>query len=210
MDIKSILVDANPNIVIFLLTTFVAFMSWMLKGLVEKPLIESKNTFNKFFDKRVEILTEIKTLLKFISYFPVGDDSLEYKNKLQKVLQRDGKSAYLSKEIYDNVVKISVVLDTEEPLLLSTIKKIDEELFQNISKVQDEVQFYRKFSNFNPTRRFIGYTFLLLQYTVSLFLVVSVLLLMILAFVSGVIWLKIGILLLGIIVVWIVDFWLKK
>lgn len=49
MDITSILENANPNVVIFLLTTFIAFISWLVKSLVEKPLTESKNTFFKIF-----------------------------------------------------------------------------------------------------------------------------------------------------------------
>ena len=78
MDLIQILKDANPNIIIFLLTTLVAFISWLIKGLVEKPLTESKNTFVRYFDKRIEILTEIKTRLNFIAYFPKGEDNLNY------------------------------------------------------------------------------------------------------------------------------------
>ncbi|MGC1632463.1 MAG: hypothetical protein WA749_10170, partial [Gelidibacter sp.] len=93
----TIINGANPNVVIFLLTTFIAFVSWLVKSLVEKPLSESKNTFTKYFDRRIEILTEVKTRLNFIAYFPEGEDSLDYKNQIQSILLTDGKSAYLSK-----------------------------------------------------------------------------------------------------------------
>ena len=108
MDLIKLFKDANPNVVIFLLTTFVAFFSWLVKSLVEKPLSESKNTFTKYFDKRIEILNEVKTRLNFIAYFPEGDDSLNYKNQLQTLLLTEGKAAYLSKESYDNVLRISI------------------------------------------------------------------------------------------------------
>ena len=98
------------------------------KSLVEKPLTESKNTFTKYFDKRIEILTEVKTRLNFIAYFPEGDESLEYKNQLQTILLTDGKAAYLSKEVYDNVLRIAIDPKTDEKLLLATIINIDEEL----------------------------------------------------------------------------------
>ncbi len=210
MDINSIIEEANPNIVVFLLTTLVAFISWIVKSLVEKPLIESKNTFNKFFDKRIEILTEIKTRLHFIAYFPTGEESLEYKNQLQSILLKDGKAGYLSKEVYDNVLKISIDPHTEEIFLLNTITKIDEELYLNISKVQDEVEFYRKFSNYSPLKRFIGITLLSLQYIVSLFLVVSILLLMIMGILNGSIYLKIGTVLIGLLMVYLINKWLKR
>ena len=45
MDIKTIIKDANPDIVIFLLTALIAYISWLVKSLIEKPLTESKNTF---------------------------------------------------------------------------------------------------------------------------------------------------------------------
>ena len=53
MDIETIIKEANPDVVIFLLTTIIAFISWLVKSLVEKPITESKNTFTKYFDKRV-------------------------------------------------------------------------------------------------------------------------------------------------------------
>jgi hypothetical protein len=48
----------DPNIAIFVGTTLIAFISWLIKGLIEKPLIESKSTFNKYFEKRIEILRD--------------------------------------------------------------------------------------------------------------------------------------------------------
>jgi hypothetical protein len=210
MDIKTIIKDANPDIVIFLLTTLLAFISWLVKSLIEKPLTESKNTFTKYFDKRIEILTEVKTRLNFIAYFPEGEDNLEYKNQLQSIILTDGKAAYLSKEVYDNVLRISIDPKTDEKLLLVTIKSIDEELYKKISKVQDEINFYRRFSNFSPLRRFVGITILSLQYVLSLIIVISLLLLMTTTFFNGNIYLKIGVLLVGILGLYLIDKWLKK
>lgn len=210
MDIMTIINKANPNIVIFLLTTFVAFISWIVKSLVEKPLIESKNTFTKYFDKRIEILTEVKTRLNFIAYFPEGDENLEYKEQLQTILLTEGKATYLSKEVYDNVLRISIDPNTDEKLLLDTIKKIDEELSKKISKVQDEINFYRRFSNYSPLKRFVGITLLSLQYIISLTIIVASLFLIIMTFLEGNLFIKICVILTGILGLYIIDKWLKK
>jgi hypothetical protein len=210
MDIMTIINKANPNIVIFLLTTFVAFISWIVKSLVEKPLIESKNTFTKYFDKRIEILTEVKTRLNFIAYFPEGDENLEYKEQLQTILLTEGKATYLSKEVYDNVLRISIDPNTDEKLLLDTIKKIDEELSKKISKVQDEINFYRRFSNYSPLKRFVGITLLSLQYVISLTIIVASLFLIIMTFLEGNLFIKICVILTGILGLYIIDKWLKK
>lgn len=174
MDINSIVKNADPNIIIFLLTTLVAIISWVIKSLVERPIIESKETFHRFFDKRIEVLCEVKTRLNLIAYFPKGPENLEYKNQIQELLLKQGKSSYLNKDIYDNVLKISITPETNQEILISTIKKIDEELYQNISKIQDEVNFYRRFSNYDPLKRFVGITLLYIQYIVSLLVVISV------------------------------------
>ncbi len=210
MDIETIIKEANPNIIIFLLTTIVAFISWLVKSLVEKPISDSKNTFTKYFDKRIEILTEVKTRLNFIAYFPEGEDSLEYKNQIQTLLLTDGKAAYLSKETYDSVLRISIDPKTDEILLLDTIKGIDEELYKKISKVQEEINFYRRFSNYSPLRRFIGITVLSLQYVISLTIVLAFLYLMSMIFFNGNFFIKIGVILLGIFGLYLIDKWLKK
>lgn len=210
MDIMIIIKEANPNVVIFLLTTFVAFISWLIKSLVEKPLTESKNTFIKYFDKRIEILTEIKTRLNFIAYFPEGEDSLEYKNQLQTILLTDGKAAYLSKEVYDNVLRIAIDPKTDENRLLDTISKIDGELYLKISKVQDEIEFYRRFSNYSPFRRFVGITVLSLQYIVALTIVFSSLVYVTILFVDCNLYQRIGIIATGILGVYLLDKWLKR
>ncbi|MEA4820901.1 MAG: hypothetical protein VB122_01510 [Erysipelotrichales bacterium] len=209
MDIISIIKEANPDIVIFLLTILITFISWLIKSLVEKPLNESRNTFSKYFEKRIEILTEVKTRLNFIAYFPEGDDNLDYKNQLQTILLTDGKAAYLSKEVYDNVLRIAIDPITDEKLLLSTIKKIDEELYLKISKVQDEISFYRRFSNYNPLRRLIGIIFLSLQYILSLAIVITLLFLFITIFLEGNIFIKITLILTAIIGLYLIGKWLK-
>lgn len=210
MDIITIIKEANPNVVIFLLTTFVAFISWLVKSLVEKPLTESKNTFTKYFDKRIEILTEVKTRLNFIAYFPEGDENLDYKNQLQAILLTDGKAAYLSKEIYDNVLRIAIDPKTDEKLLLATIKNIDEELYKKISKVQDEINFYRRFSNYSPLKRFVGITLLSLQYVIALIIVFSTLTYMTILFIDSNLYQRIGIIVTGILGIFLLNKWLKR
>lgn len=210
MDIVTIIKNANPDIVIFLMASFLAFISWLVKSLIEKPITESKNTFNKFLEKRIEILTEVKTRLNFIAYFPTGQDNLEYKNQLQEILLKDGRTGYLSKDTFEAVLKISIDPQTEETLLLETIKKIDADLYSQISKIHDEISFYRRFSNYNPLRRFVGLTLLSLQYILSISLVISILILLINVFVEANNYIRIGIVVISWIGLYFIDKWLKK
>ncbi len=182
MDLDSIIKNAHPDVFIFLMTTLIAFISWLVKSLIEKPINESRNTFYKFLEKRIEILTEIKTRLNFIAYFPEGNDSLGYKNQLQEIMLKDGRVGYLNKETFDSIMKIAIDPKTDENLLLTTITKIDEDLYLQISKIKDEISFYRRFSNYNPFKRFVGFALLSLQYIFSLTLVISVLFLLTYAF----------------------------
>lgn len=172
MDIISLIEKANPNLVIFCATTLIALISWLLKSLVENPIAESKATFHKYIDKRIEILTEIKTRLNFIAYFPEEKDSKEFKNQIQEIILKDGRTGYLNKKTYASVLKISIDPKTNEELLLETIRNIDEELYLQISKIQDEITFYRRFSNYNPLRKSIGLILLSIQYLVALIFVV--------------------------------------
>ena len=210
MDIESILKNANPDIVIFLFTTLAAFISWIVKSLIEKPISESKNTFNKFLEKRIEILTEVKTRLNFIAYFPVGKENLTFKNQLQEIILKDGKTGYLSKATFDSILKISIDKDTDEKLLLTTINDIDKELYLQISKVQDEISFYRRFSNYNPLKLFIGLTLLSLQYIISLALVISVLYIYISTFWIVNIYIKCLMIIISGFVIYFINRWLKK
>lgn len=210
MDIESILKSANPDIVIFLMTTLIAFISWLLKSWIEKPITESKNTFNKFLEKRIEILTEVKTRLNFIAYFPDGEENLTFKNQLQEIILKDGKAGYLSKETFASVLRISIDTKTDEKLLLKTINDIDTELYLQVSKVQDEISFYRRFSNYNPLKRFIGLTLLSLQYIISFAFVFSILFILISIFWDSNYYLKVVIIITSGLSIYFIDKWLKK
>jgi hypothetical protein len=210
MDLKTLFSIADPNIVVFLLTTLVAFISWLVKGLVEKPIAESKNTFNKFLEKRIEILTEVKARLNFIAYFPDGEDSLVYKNQLQEIILKDGKTGYLSKETFNSVLKISIDPITDEQLLLDTISEINNDLYAQISKIKDEISFYKRFSNYNPLKRFIGYALLSLQYIFALTLVSSILFVVAFGLIETNYLGRILIVLTSIIGLFLIDKWMKK
>ncbi|WP_333577534.1 hypothetical protein [Sphingobacterium sp.] len=167
-------IDVNVNLLIFLLTTLIGFISWLVKGLIESPLSFSKATFDKHFNTRVEILTEIKNRLALMLYLTNGDnneDINKFKNEIQEILLKDGKSAYISKDILDYALNISVLPDTNINKVHHTINLIDEELYGTISKVNDELIFYRKFSNHNPIKRILGLIFITVQYLIVITIV---------------------------------------
>lgn len=162
------------NLLIFLLTALIGFISWLVKGIIEVPLSSAKTTFEKHFNTRIEILTEIKNRLALILYLTNGDnkdDIDKFKSDIQEILLKDGKSAYISKDILDYALNISMLPDTDINKIYLTINLIDEELHTSISKVNEELQFYRKFSNHNPIKRTLGLTLITTQY---LFVVVIV------------------------------------
>ncbi|MBB4034146.1 ABC-type multidrug transport system fused ATPase/permease subunit [Dysgonomonas hofstadii] len=210
MDIKDIISKADPNILIFLLTTFCAFLAWLSKGLVEKPLEESKETFNRFLDKRIEILTEVKVRLNFIAYFPTTEESKEFKEQLQELILKDGKVGYLNKDTLENILKISIDPKTDEKLLLATIKNIDEDLSAQISKIQDEISFFRKFSNFNPFKKFWGLSLLSAQYILSLTLITSFFYLVILGLITFSLPFKIGLIIIVILILYFLSKYINK
>lgn len=210
MDIETIFAKANPDVVIFLITSLIAFISWLVKSLIEKPIAESKNTFNKFLEKRIEILTEVKTRLNFIAYFPKGQENIDYKNQLQSIILKDGKIGYLNKVTFDAVLKISIDPQTEEKLLIATIKEIDKDLYLQISKIQDEISFYRRFSNYNPLRRFVGLALLSIQYIISLLLVIFILFFLVDTFLYANNCIRTGIIITACLGFYLFDKWLKK
>lgn len=161
----------NSDLTVLLITSLLAFIAWIVRGLVEKPLSESKATFTRFAEKRIEILTEMKSRLSFIAYFPKSEDSKPFKNQIQDLLLKDGRSGYLDKETFDSLLKISIDESTDQKLLLKTIDAINIDLTGQISKIQDEIRFYKQFSNYNPFKRFVGFTILAIQYVLSLFFV---------------------------------------
>ena len=171
MDVDSItnaLKSVDKDVLIFCCTTLIGFLSWLVKGLIEAPLITSKETFNRFMERRLEILVEIKTKLLFIAYFPDVDSSKEFKEDLQKIILRDGKLAYLSQVTYANTIKIAIEPETNEKLLMETIGYIEDDLSSQISKVQDEIGFYLRFSNFSPVKRTVSFFLLSTLYIVTI------------------------------------------
>lgn len=185
MDIIKSLADIDKSLLVFILTSLFAFISWLMKGIIEKPINEAKITFEKTYTTRIEILTEIKNRLSLILYFNSGEDNLEFKKQIQDLLLKDGKSAYLNKEILDNTIRISIDETNNNELITTTISKIDNELFLIISKIEDEISFYRKFSNYNPLKKVIGIVLLALQNIITILIISLIVFLLIYFFIQS-------------------------
>lgn len=171
MDIIQSIQDADSNLLVFLLTSLIAFITWIVKGAIEKPINDSKITFEKTYNTRIEILTEVKNRLSFILYFKDGEDNKNFKEQIQELLLKDGKSAFLSKKVLDNTLRLSIEEDNNESLIKDTISLIDTELYQIISKIEDEISFFRKFSNYNPLKKVVGVILLALQNIITILLI---------------------------------------
>ncbi|WP_291123007.1 hypothetical protein [Flavobacterium sp. UBA6046] len=130
----------DKNVLGILITSLIAFISWIVKGLVEIPLNNSKETFFKYFEKRIELLADLKVRLSIIAYFP-KEESKKYKEQIQEILLKDGRAAYLNSQTLENVLKISISPQTDESILLKTIDEINSDLSSQISKVEQSNSF---------------------------------------------------------------------
>lgn len=210
MDFLETLKTADSNLLVFLLTSLIAFVTWLIKGSIEKPINDSKQTFEKTYNIRIEIMTEIKNRLSLILYFKEGSDNLKFKEEIQQLLLKDGKSAYLSKEVLDNLLRLSIEETNNESLIIKTIKLIDKELYLIISKIEDEVSFYRKFSNFNPFKKLVGIILLALQNIITMFVIGLVSYFLITTFIYNTICVKILIAILSIGILVFANWYLSK
>lgn len=211
MDIIQLIKNTDSNLLVFLLTSLIAFISWIIKGAIEKPINESKMTFEKTFNLRIEILTEIKNRLSLILYFENDKkENIKIKEQIQDLLLRDGKSAYLSKEVLDNIMIISINEENKTDLIKNTITKIDEELYKIISKIEDEINFYRKFSNYNPIKKVIGIILLALQNIIIILFISIIIFFLITIFIESNIIGRLFVIIISLILLFISNWYLSK
>ena len=169
MDIVTKIQESSPELTTLVFSSIIVFITWLIKTLIEKPIENSRNTFVKYFEKRVQILSELNANLHFIAYFPLNT---EFKENLQKILLDGLKSAYISKEIFDNTTRIAIDETTNEELTLKTI-----ELEALVSKIRQENEFYYKYTDIRPVNRIFKVLMLFLMYLVAATIIFSLLLL---------------------------------
>ena len=174
MDIVTKIQESSPELTTLVFSSIIVFITWLIKTLIEKPIENSRNTFVKYFEKRDQILSELNANLHFIAYFPLNT---EFKENLQKILLDGLKSAYISKEIFDNTTKIAIDETTNEELTLKTIKRIENELEALVSKIRQENEFYYKYTDIRPVNRIFKVLMLFLMYLVAATIIFSLLLL---------------------------------
>lgn len=150
----------DEKIFTVLLAAFIAFIAWLAKSFVEKPFDNSRETFFNFAEKRIHILSVIKTHLVFISLFPQDEKA---KSKLQEILLKDGSTGFLSKESLNNVIEISISKKVNEKKLLSTIASLDYELALQIEKIKNDYSFYIRYSGNSPYKKILGYVFMMIK-----------------------------------------------
>lgn len=174
MDIVTKIQESSPELATLVFSSIIAFITWLIKTLIEKPIDRSRSTFVKYFEKRIQILSELNANLHFIAYFP---KTKEFKENLQRILLDGLKSAYISKEIFDNTTRIAIDESTDEGLTLKTIKNIEEELETLVSKIREENKFYYKYTDIRPVNRIFKVLVLFLMYVVAATIILSLLLL---------------------------------
>ena len=116
MDIIKSLESIDKSLLIFILTSLFAFISWLIKGIIEKPINEAKITFEKTYTTRIEILTEIKNRLSLIGNFL--DDQAIARESLQSVLALSLPGVTIGGMSFDkeNEVTVTVSADSQGAL----------------------------------------------------------------------------------------------
>lgn len=165
MDLVNQFISTSPAFKIFILTSLIAFITWLVKGLIETPLNQSREIFKNFYEKRINILGKIKTKLYLIQKFTIdlqADEVVKYKEGLQEILEKDENIAFLDKEYYRKILNFSITVDSKLEEVNLLIKETDDFLAEIINKVQDEIKFYFKYSSFNPFKKIVNLSSLIL------------------------------------------------
>lgn len=143
----------NRELVSILLTALIGALAWFCKELIDTPIKQSRETFFKILEKRVGSLKELYNYISIIALFP-SDKNI--KEELQKIILSD-KMAYIDEDLSINIMKIAFYECTDETLLLSTQKKLQEAIAQCANKIQKENQYFISNDSPNTYKRIIVY-----------------------------------------------------
>jgi hypothetical protein len=199
----------NADLLIFCLTALIGFISWLIKGLIEIPLLTAKETYNRIVEKRLDILVEVKTRILYLMYFPSDQSSKSIKEDLRQIVLKDGKVAYLDQIMLANLIRISIDVNTNHKLVLETYKLIEDAMSKHVEQAAQEMNFYSKFSKVSPIKRTGA---LLILGIINLLVIVvcaTGLVLAVFWFVTGSLYIKIFISITCIIVLYILSAALK-
>ncbi|MBA4197708.1 MAG: hypothetical protein C0459_09160 [Chitinophaga sp.] len=139
------------SIIGIFITIIVGLLAWITKTLIELPITGAKETFYKLMFNKIEILSELKSHLTFIAYFPTKQ--IELKEKIQDILLRDGKTAYIDSILFADIIKYSITEQSSTKDTLAIIEKLDNELSLWINKSKEENKYFYKFYSPYPLKR---------------------------------------------------------
>lgn len=149
-ELKAFISKMDVNLLVILLTALLGMVGWFVKSMIEDPLINSKETFYKILNERIEISTEIKNMLTFISFFP---NEKEYKEKLQAIFISNGKTGYMDQKDLADIIEISVNKETDQKKVTSLISKLNADIKKWIDKAKEENDFFEKYYSPFPVKR---------------------------------------------------------
>ncbi|OGJ86550.1 MAG: hypothetical protein A2487_13425 [Candidatus Raymondbacteria bacterium RifOxyC12_full_50_8] len=192
----------NDKIFSVLLVALIAFVAWLSKRLIEKPFDDSRKTYFNFAEKRIRILSLIKTRLIYISLFPVNH---KLKEELQNTLLSNGDLGLLNRDMLNMLIELSVNKEVNEKRLLNGISNIDSELALQIGKIKDEYSFYVRYSGVSPYKKVLGYIIITTKSILSLTLI-CLLSFLLIRFILGLtgLWIAISIIVI-LILVWLTE-----
>src|SRR4051812_21476749 len=117
----------DSNLLAILVTSLIALATWLVKALFEKPMTNSRETFIRFMQKRIEVLSDMKVRLKILEVIP-SPLANNYKEEIQKILLQAGQAAYLDQLMLDKIFKVAIAFDTDVRRVQELIRDIDEDL----------------------------------------------------------------------------------
>ena len=152
MNLDNIFSGSEVRVAIFAILA--GLISWIAKGIVERPFTEAAKTFESFASKRIEVLSSYLVALSVLAYFPDQKQSKEIKNHLKSLLQKEGSPVYLSYEDLQRIIRIAFDETTDDKLLMETIGRLNKDMSKITDKIRDRMTFHMRYSYCNVWKRF--------------------------------------------------------
>lgn len=160
----------NDAVVALLLALLIAFITWLAKSFIEKPFENSRETFFRFVEARIQILSVARAHLINISLFPTQPGE---KDKLKEMLLQDRTTGFLSRKMLNDVFEIATEKSVNEKKLFATIASIDKELASQIHAIHRDYSFYLRFAGNSPAKKILGYATVMLKSVLLIGIVIT-------------------------------------
>jgi len=179
--IDSILISLSSidgGVLAVFITILAGFIAWIYREVTYKPMQDSRDTFYRYTEKRIAILSEIRNILIILR---VNRQDTSAKNKLKDTLQ-SAEVGYLGEMMTYDLVEIAYG-NFNENLLWQVIGEIKDELAILIGQIEKESNYFLERSRLSILGRIIQF----LISTIKVILISSIILVALLYYIAFII-----------------------